>query len=155
MAQEIAFAAPGTEQMTRVVTIGVGAGFTGAVEGVVISMAPKLGALEPVFTWGALLGVPAVGAGAALFTRGMLSDLALGVAAGGCAVLGYTLPAMLQEFTLAKAPRASSGGSVKLLGAGGLLGAPQRAQQAARLNAGQLPANAGLIPILQDEGILV
>ena len=137
MAQEFAFAAPTTEQMTRVAIVGVGAGFTGAVEGVIVSMAPKLGALELPFTWGTLLGVPAVGAVAALMTKGILSDLGSGIAAGGAAILGYTLPAMLQEFTVGRAP----GGGQRQLGAGpgvkqltaGPLGAAQRAQAAARV----------------------
>ncbi|GAJ11848.1 unnamed protein product, partial [marine sediment metagenome] len=79
MPQEaIAFAAPRTEEMTRVAIIGAGAGVTGAVQGVVVKVAPQLGALEPIFTWGTLLGIPAAGAALALFTRGMLSDLCLG-----------------------------------------------------------------------------
>ena len=126
MAQEFAFAAPTTEEMTRVASVGVGAGFTGAVEGVIVSLAPKLGALEVPVTWGVLLGVPAVGAAAALMTKGILSDLALGIAAGGAAILGYTLPAMLQEFTLARG--------------GGQLSAEQRAALAARERVKQLPA---------------
>jgi len=135
--EAIAFAAPTTEEMTRVATVGVGAGFTGAVEGVIISMAPKLGALEPIASWGALLGVPAVGAAGALMTKGILSDLALGIAAGGLAILGYTMPAMLQQFTGTKTPQLTpeqrallAAGNVKQLGAG-LLGAPARAQAAA------------------------
>jgi len=128
--EAIAFAAPRAEEMTRVVTIGAGAGITGAVEGVIVSMAPKVGALEPIFTWGALLGIPAVGAAAALFTRGMLSDLSLGIAAGGLGVVGYSLPAMLTTFTERRAPASQlgAGSSVKQLGAGGPLAAPQRAQ---------------------------
>ncbi|MBA7703835.1 hypothetical protein ES703_112630 [subsurface metagenome] len=137
MAQELAFAAPTTEEMTRVGVVGVGAGFTGAVEGVIVSVAPKLGALELPFTWGTLLGVPAVGAAAALMTKGMLSDAGLGIAAGGLAILGYTMPAMLQEFTLARGKgqltaeqrAALAAGNVKQLGAGPL-GAAARAQQA-------------------------
>ena len=139
--QAIAIAAPTTEEMTRVATVGVGAGFTGAVEGVVVSMAPKLGALEPIFTWGALLGVPAVGAAGALMAKGILGDLALGIAAGGAAILGYTMPAMLQEFTVARGKgqltaeqrAALAAGNVKLLGAGPL-GAALRAQQAAAMS---------------------
>ena len=140
MAQELAFAAPTTEEMTRVASIGVGAGFTGAVEGVIVSMAPKLGALEVPVTWGVLLGVPAVGAAAALMTKGILSDLALGIAAGGAAILGYTLPAMLTAFTerrgqLTAEQRAAlaAGGGVKLLGAGAGEAA-QRAQRAAAMS---------------------
>ncbi|KKK93107.1 hypothetical protein LCGC14_2696180, partial [marine sediment metagenome] len=49
MAQELAFAAPRTEEMTKAV-IGVGSAVvTGLAEGVVISMAPALGALVLLF----------------------------------------------------------------------------------------------------------
>ena len=135
MAQEFAFAAPTTEEITRIAVIGVGAGVTGAVEGVIVSMAPKLGALELPFTWGTLLGVPVVGLAAALMTKGILGDLGLGIAAGGSAILGYTLPAMLQEFTLARGGQLTAeqraalaaGNKVKQLTAGPL-GAAARAQ---------------------------
>jgi len=130
VAQEIGFAAPDTAQMTRVVTIGAGAGITGAIQGVVVKMAPQLGALEPIFTWGTLLGIPTMGAAGALFTRGMLQDLSLGVMAGGLGVVGYSLPALMAPFTGQRAVGPSSG--VKLLTAGPL-GAPLRAQQAARV----------------------
>ncbi len=139
MAQGFEFAAPTTEEMTRVAAVGVGAGVTGAVEGVIVSMAPKLGAMEPLLTWGALLGVPAVGAAGALMTKGILADLSMGIAAGGAGILGYTLPAMLQAFTARKpADRAkltaeqraalATGGDVKLLNAG--LNAARLAQEA-------------------------
>lgn len=164
MGQEaIAFGAPRAEEMTRLVTIGAGAGITGAVQGVVVKMAPQLGALEPVFTWGTLLGIPMIGAAGALFTRGMLGDLMLGVAAGGLGVVGYTLPELMAPITggrvLGGQGLLNSRPGVKQLTAGPL-GAPQRIQQAAaQLGAnpgvGQLPANAGFIPIVQDEGILV
>jgi hypothetical protein len=96
MAQEaIAFAAPRTEEMTKVAVAGVGAGVIGAVEGVIVSLAPKVGALEPVFTWGTLLGVPVLAAAGALFTRGLIGDLLMGAACGGLGIIGYTLPAML------------------------------------------------------------
>ncbi len=131
MGQEIAFAAPDTTQMTRVVTIGAGAGITGAVQGVIVKMAPQLGALEPIFTWGTLLGIPAMGAAGALFTRGMLQDLSLGVMAGGLGVVGYSLPELMAPFTGRKAVGGPTGG-VKQLTAGPL-GAPQRAQSAARV----------------------
>ena len=129
MGQEIAFAAPRTEDMTRVVVVGAGAGITGAVQGVIVKMAPQLGALEPIFTWGTLLGVPAVGAAGALFTRGMLSDLFMGIAAGGLGVVGYSLPELMAPITGRKA--LGGGNSIKLLGAGSVLNAPQRAQQRA------------------------
>ena len=135
MAQEFAFAAPTTEEMTRVAVVGAGAGIAGAVQGVIVSMAPKLGALELPFTWGTLLGVPALGIAGALMTKGILSDLAMGLGAGGAAILGYTMPAMLQEFTLARSRgggqgQLGAGSGIKQLGAGPLA-APQRAQQAA------------------------
>ena len=137
--QEIAFAAPRTEEMTKVATIGAGAGITGAVEGIVVSVAPKLGALEPVFSWGALLGIPAMGVAGSLFTRGLLSDLFMGVAAGGLGYLGATLPAVLQEFTGARAPRQlGAGPGVKQLGQGSAAAA-QRAQQAAAKSLGWVP----------------
>jgi len=146
MAREFAIAAPTTEEITRVGVIGVGAGITGAVEGVIVSMAPKLGALELPFTWGTLLGVPAGGVAAALMLKGILGDLALGIAAGGAAILGYILPAMLEEFTLGRAKgggqltaeqRAAlaAGNKVKQLSAGPLF-APQRAQAMAAVGAG-------------------
>lgn len=129
MAQEaIAFAAPRAEEMTRVVTIGAGAGITGAVQGVVVKMAPQLGALEPLFTWGSLLGIPAVGALGALFTRGMLSDLSMGIAAGGLGVVGYSLPELMAPFTGHRAMANQLGGGVKLLSAGSPASAPLRAQ---------------------------
>ncbi|MBA7609677.1 hypothetical protein ES703_16868 [subsurface metagenome] len=133
MAQEaIAFAAPRTEEMTRVAIAGVGAGITGAVEGVVVKMAPALGALEPVFTWGTLLGIPVLGAAGAMFTRGMLGDLFMGAACGGIGIIGYTLPEMLAPITGRKAPGGGQsllnpGAGVKQLTAGPL-GAPQRVQ---------------------------
>ena len=115
MAQQFALATPTTEEMTRVGIVGVMAGMAGAVEGVVMTtVAPKLGALEVPFTWGTLLGVPAIGAAIALMTKGMISDAGMGIAAGGAALLGRELPVMLQEFTLARAP------------GGGLLGAGNR-----------------------------
>ncbi|MBA7633606.1 hypothetical protein ES703_41177 [subsurface metagenome] len=136
--QEFALVAPTTEEMTRVAVVGVGAGFTGAIEGVIVAMAPKLGALEPVATWGALLGVPAVGVVGALMAKGILGDLAMGIAAGGAAILGYTMPSMLEAFTARGASKGAGQGG--LLGAGpgvkqlmaGPLGAPQRAQSAVR-----------------------
>jgi len=137
MAQEFAIATPTTEEMTRVGIVAGVAGVTGAVEGIALTMAPKMGALELPFTWGTMLGVPVVGAGVALLTKGMISDAGLGIAAAGAAILGQTLPVMLQEFTLARAPRGGgqlgAGSSVKLLGQGAFA-APQRAQsQAARV----------------------
>ncbi|MBA7703478.1 hypothetical protein ES703_112264 [subsurface metagenome] len=132
MGQEISFAAPGTEEMTRIVTIGAGAGITGAVQGVIVKVAPQLGALEPLFTWGTLIGIPAVGAAGALFTRGILSNLMLGIAAGGLGVVGYSLPELMAPITGRRASgQLNAGPGIKLLGQGGALAAPQRAQQRA------------------------
>ena len=128
MAQEaIAFGAPGTEEMTKTVTGIAGAGIAGVVEGTVVMFSKKMGALEPFLSWGSLLGVPALGLAGALFTRGMLGDISMGVAAGGTAVLGYSLPAMLAPELFERkgltaeqrALIAAGGGSnLKLLGAG-------------------------------------
>ena len=136
MAQEFALVTPTTEEMTRVGIVAGTAGVAGAVEGIALTMAPKLGALELPFTWGTLLGVPVIGAAVALMTKGMISDAGLGIAAGGAALLGQTLPVMLQEFTLAgrkgqltpeQRALLAAGGNVKLLGAG-----PAAAAEAAR-----------------------
>jgi len=133
VAQEIAFAAPRTEEMTRTVVGVAGAGITGVVEGTVVYFAKGMGALAPFLTWGALLGAPAIGAAGALFTRGMLGDLFQGVAAGGTAILGYSLPAMLVPAAGRRAPGGGQlppGGSVKLLGEG-VAGAAAAAARAA------------------------
>jgi len=138
VAGELAFAAPRTEEMTKVaIGMGVG-GVTGLAEGVIISMAPALGAMQPVLTWGTLLGVPLVGAAGALFARGMIGDVFQGVAAGGSAILGYSLPALLKPYLPTGgqgggqgARQVGSGQGVKQLPAGPA-GAPQRAQQMAR-----------------------
>lgn len=131
MAGEIAFAAPRAEELTRVVAGVGGAGITGIVEGVIVKMAPSLGKAAPILTWGATLGFPLLGIGGALFTRGLLGDLFQGIAAGGVAVLGYTLPEMLMPATekrLTVEQRAAiAAGGVKQLGAGQATAA-QRAQ---------------------------
>ncbi|GAI66484.1 unnamed protein product, partial [marine sediment metagenome] len=133
----IAFGAPRAEEMTRVAAAGAGAAITGVVEGVVVKMAPELGAAQPIFTWGALIGVPVLGLAGAMFTRGLLGDLCMGVACGGLGVVGYSLPEMLAPITGRRAP---AGGQGQLLpGAGvkqlpaGAAGAPQRAQSMARV----------------------
>ena len=127
---EIAFAAPRAEEMTRVVAAGAGAGITGAVQGIITKLAPEMGAAAPILTWGTLLGVPLVGAAGALFTRGLLGDLCMGIACGGLGVIGYTLPEMLAPITGRKALGGGGGpGGVKQLGAGAQ-GAAQRMQQA-------------------------
>ena len=133
MAQELAFRTPRAEEMTEV-AIGMGsAGVTGLAEGVVIKFAPGMGALEPVFTWGTLLGAPLVGAVGALFTSGMIASVFKGVAAGGAAILGYSLPAIVAPFMpTGGAARQLGGGGVKLLPAG-MANAPQRAQSQTRV----------------------
>ena len=136
MAEAVAFAAPRTEEMTEV-AIGLGGGVvTGLAEGVVISMAPALGALQPVVTWGTLLGVPLIGIAGALFTRGMIGDLFKGVASAGAGVLGYSLPALIKPYlpTGAGPGMRQLGGQpgVKQLPAGPMF-APQRAQAQARI----------------------
>ena len=130
MAQELAFAAPRAEEMTRIATVGAGAGIAGLVEGVIVKLAPRMGAAAPILTWSATLGVPLVGVGGALFTRGMLGDMFTGIACGGIAVLTYTLPEMLEPLAGGRAPAQLGGGGVKLLGAGAA-NAAQKAQQAA------------------------
>ncbi len=138
MAQEFAFAAPGTEEMTKVATGLVGAGMTGVVEGVIVKMAPQLGAAAPMLSWGTLLGTPLIGVAGALFAKGMIGDLLQGVAAGGTAILGYSLPAMLapdlfgqkgKGLTAEQRAALAAGREVKLLPAG-LGDAAQRAQNA-------------------------
>lgn len=133
MAQEFAIVAPTTEEMTRAAAVGGGAFVAGGVEGVIISMIPKLGIVGVPLEWGALLGIPVVGAALALMApKGILSDVGLGIAAGGLGYLGATIPTIVEEFTVRRAPRGGgqlgAGPGVKLLGAGS--GAPQRAQQA-------------------------
>ncbi|GAI95158.1 unnamed protein product [marine sediment metagenome] len=113
-----------------VLTNIAGGGVTGVVEGVVIKMAPELGALSVPFTWATLLGVPALGIGGALFTRGILGDLFKGVAAAGAGVAGYVLPAMVLPDMFGARKPISGSPSVKQLPPGPL-GAPQRAQAAA------------------------
>lgn len=139
--QTLAIAAPGAEEMTETVTGLAGAGIAGVVEGVIVKMAPKLGVLETPFTWATLLGVPAIGAVGALFTRGMLGNLFQGVAAGGTAIAAYVLPAMLMpdmfgrntpRLTAEQRAALAAGRDVKLLAAGS---AAQRAQQGAARSA--------------------
>jgi len=141
--QEIAFAAPRTEEMVKSVTSLAGAGVAGVVEGVIVKMAPQLGALETPFTWATLLGVPAVGIAGSLFTRGILGDLFQGVANGGTALAAYILPAMLMPdmfgkkapgLTAEQRAALAAGRNVKLLPSGPL-NAPQRAQEAAARSA--------------------
>ena len=128
MNPEFGIAAPRAEEMTKVVAGVAGAGITGVVEGATVMFAKGMGALEPIFSWGGLLGAPAVGVAGALFTRGLVGDVCQGVAAGGTAILGYSLPAMIapeifgRKSSLTpeqKAALAAGGGNaVKQLGAG-------------------------------------
>ena len=127
----LAFAAPRTEEMTKV-AVGLGSGVvTGLAEGVVIKFAPGLGALQPVITWGTLLGVPLVGVAGALFTRGMIGDLFQGVAAAGAGILGYSLPALIAPF-IPTGRQLGGGQGIKQLPAG-QMSAAQRAQAQARI----------------------
>ncbi|GAI66928.1 unnamed protein product, partial [marine sediment metagenome] len=131
--QELAFAAPRAEEMTKM-AVGVGAGLvTGVVEGTTVMFAKGMGALEPIFSWGVLLGAPAVGVAGALFTRGMIGDVFQGVAAGGTAILGYSLPAMIApEIFGRRAPAQLGAGSpgVKQLGQGASVAAGAAARSA-------------------------
>lgn len=136
MPDAIAFGAPRAEEMTRVAAGAGGAGIAGVVEGVVVKLAPQMGAAAPILTWGTLLGVPALGIAGALFTRGLLGDLLAGVAYGGLGVIGYSLPEMLApiiERRPAGGGQLPPGVGVKQLPAG-IAGAPARAQaQGARV----------------------
>ena len=129
----LAFGAPRAEEMTKV-AVGLGIGVvTGLAEGVIISMAPALGAMQPLVTWGALLGVPLVGVAGALFTKGMIGDVFQGVAGAGAGILGYSLPALMKPYLPAGAGRqVGAGPGVKQLPAGSPMYAPQRAQAQVR-----------------------
>jgi len=130
----LAIAAPTATEVTRTVSVAAGAGLTGLMEGMIVRIAPKMGAAAPVLTWGALIGVPAFGVLGALFTRGVMSDVLTGVAAGGIGVLGYSLPEMIAPTVgrrAAGSPAQLGGGSpVKMLPAG-VAGAAARAAAAA------------------------
>ena len=129
----LAFGAPRAEEMTKV-AVGLGIGVvTGLAEGVIISMAPALGAMQPLVTWGALLGAPLVGVAGALFTKGMIGDVFQGVAGAGAGILGYSLPALMKPYLPAGAGRqVGAGPGVKQLPAGSPMYAPQRAQAQVR-----------------------
>jgi len=144
--QALAFATPGTEEMTDTALGVAGAAVTGVVEGVIVKMAPQLGALEVPFTWATLLGFPALGIAGALFTKGMLGEMFKGVAYAGTGYAATIIPAMIipeglfgrknpQLTAEQRAAIAARGGDVKLLGTSGLLDAPQRAQEAAARSA--------------------
>ena len=127
MAEPIAIAAPRAEEVTQTVSVAAGAGLTGLCEGMIVRIAPQMGAAAPVLTWGALIGVPTIGIFGALFTRGVLGDVLTGVAAGGIGVLGYSLPEMISPTVGRRAAAPAGGGApVKLLPAG-VAGAPARA----------------------------
>lgn len=129
MAEAIAFAAPRTEEMTRTLSSVAGAGIAGLAEGIIVRVAPKMGAAAPVLTWGALIGTPMLGTLGALFTRGMLGNVFQGVAAAGIGVLAYSLPEMIAPVgRRARTPpgQLGPGSQVKLLP--GAAGAAQRAQ---------------------------
>ena len=139
MAQELAFAAPRTEEMTKT-GIGALAGVaTGVVQGVVAKFAPQFGAIAPFLTWGSLIATPLVGVAGALFTRGMVSDAFLGAAAGSSGVLGYSMPGLLPEMGVEKKAQLTAeqraalaaGNKVKQLPPGPAF-APQRQQAQAR-----------------------
>ncbi len=128
--QALTIAAPDAEQMTKSLTGLAGAGITGVVEGVIIQLAPTLGALETPLTWGVLLGIPAIGTAGALFSRGMISDLMQGVASGGTAIAAFVLPGMLMPNLFAKkgsggSRQLGSGAGVKQLGPGSGVGSRQ------------------------------
>ncbi|GAI75075.1 unnamed protein product, partial [marine sediment metagenome] len=92
------------------------------------------GVVSPILTWGMLLVAPVVGVFGALFTRGILRDACVGIAAGGAGALGYCVPALLPELGLARRgggqltpEQLAARARAKQLGAGPLA-APQRAQ---------------------------
>ena len=137
----LAFAAPGTDEMTEAALGLAGAGVTGVFEGIVIKMAPQLGVLETPFTWATILGIPAIGAIGALFTKGMLGEIFKGVAYAGTGYAASVVPAMIMpEGLFAKRNltadqrallAAGKDKDVKRLPPGNPLNAPQRAQDAA------------------------
>ncbi|MBA7637662.1 hypothetical protein ES703_45308 [subsurface metagenome] len=134
MAQEAVFAAPRTEEITRA-AVGMGAGVvTGLSQGVIAKFAPQFGAAAPFLTWGSLLITPLVGIAGALFTRGMISDVFMGVAAGSSGVLGFSVPGLMPEIGRRRVSGQNGGdqGGIKQLGAGAKY-APQRQQGAVRV----------------------
>ncbi|MBA7575967.1 hypothetical protein ES708_17803 [subsurface metagenome] len=135
MQEAIAFAAPRTEEMTKT-AIGTVAGIaTGVIQGVVTKFSPQFGVIAPYLTWGSLIVTPLVGVAGALFTRGMVSDAFLGVAAGSGGVLGYSIPGLVEVGIAKKAPQ---------------LTAEQRAALAAGTSVKQLPAGAAFAPQRQQ-----
>lgn len=118
--------APTASQMTEALATDLSALVAGVTEGMIVRVAPKVGAAEPILTWGTLLGIPVIGVLGGLFTRGMMGNLFTGMAAGGLGVLGFSLPAMLAPVDGA-ARQIGTGQGVKMLPAGA--SAPYRAQQ--------------------------
>lgn len=126
----LAFAMPGTEEMTDAALGVAGAAVTGVAEGIIVKMAPQLGALETPFTWATILGVPLVGVAGALLTKGMLGELFKGVAYAGTGYAASVLPAMILPTVVAKKPPGSQ------------LTAEQRAALAAGRDVKELPFRA-------------
>lgn len=100
--QDLAFAMPGTEEMTETALGVAGAAVTGIAEGMVIKMAPQMGALETPFTWATILGVPLVGVAGALLMKGMLGEICKGVAYAGTGYAASVLPAMVLPAAVGK-----------------------------------------------------
>lgn len=134
---ETVFAAPRQQEMMRTLSMSVGAGITGLAEGMIVRIAPQMGAAAPVLTWGALIGTPMMGMLGGLFTRGLLGDVFQGVAAGGIGVLGYSLPELIAPTTgrrrVTSPPgNAQLGSTAQVKQLPGGQGALQRAQAAVR-----------------------
>jgi len=137
--QELAFAAPRTEEMTKTAIATVAGIGTGVVQGVIAKFSPQFGVIAPYLTWGSLIVTPLVGVAGALFTRGMISDAFMGIAAGSGGVLGYSIPGLVEvgiagkgQLTAAQRAALAAGGSVKQLPAGAGY-APQRQQALAKV----------------------
>jgi len=129
----LAIAVPGTEELTETGLGVAGAAATGVVEGIIVRLAPQLGALETPFTWATLLGVPALGVAGALLMKGMLGEVFKGVAYAGTGYAASVIPAMVIPEGLLGKKRGpgNTGEDVKRLGMGDALRAPQNAQRAA------------------------
>lgn len=127
-----AIAVPTGAEVTSTVSTVAGAGIIGLIEGMIVRIAPKMGSMAPYLTWATLIGAPVGGVIGALLTKGMLSDVLKGVAAGGAGVFGYSLPEMIAPTVGRRAgsPMQLGGGApVKMLPAG-VAGAPARAAAA-------------------------
>ena len=122
------------EATRTMINAGVG-GCTGLLEGLIVKkLAPTLGALEPIVTWGTLLGVPVLTAIAAMFTRGRTSDMLQAMVASGSGIVGYTIPSLVQG--LARGPGGGGqplGGNVKQLAQGNRQGSLAYERQASRV----------------------